>query len=244
MKVASAKQAACHECAHAVALAVRTRTLTDSIYVGSKPDGTCAAGVNGISKIPLQVGSAGDWIIYNLSGCAAEKLFNPAGANREGALRDDIVAENILRAIWQPHEWDSVLTVLEDEITHLVLNYWGCIEELAAALLAVTPRTVAVLDETRIVYKLGADKSQQILGKHALQTPLRFGGGYTDEQFTTLLERHALNVRIAEASLILAAESYNHRRFAEAKCIDMLEGLDHQMWANHYGSAKVTILER
>jgi len=244
MKVATAKQAACHESTHAVALAVRTRTLTESIYVGSKPDGTCAAGVNGISKIPFEAGSVGDWIIYNLSGYAAEKLFDPAGANREGAFRDDVVAEKIFRAVWQANEWDATLAVIEEEIKKLVLNHWACIKELAAALLAVAPRTVAVLDEKHLVYKLGADKIEQILRKHALQTPFRFGDGYSDEQFTTLLERHALNLRIGEASPILAAEFYNHRRFAEAKRIDTLERLDDQMWINHYGNAKVEILER
>jgi len=243
MNIANAQQAARHESAHAVALAVRTRTLTESIYVGCKPDFTRAAGINGNSKIPFQVGSAADWIIYNLAGHAADTLFDAAGANRGGALRDDIVAEKILRSTWQPHEWDVVLTDIDAQTASLVLNHRACIEELATAILAEPPRTAVVLGEERHIYKLGADKIEEILTKHRLQTPRRFGRDYTDDQFTGLLERHALSIRVGETSPILAAEYYNHRRFAEAKRRDTLELLDHRMWVNYYGNARVEILE-
>lgn len=59
------------------------------------------------------------------------------------------------------------------------------------AVLAQPPRTVAVLGEDRLVYKLGADKIEEILTKHGLRTPRRFGCGYTDEDFTRLLARKA-----------------------------------------------------
>jgi hypothetical protein len=242
MKVPTAQQTARHECGHAVALAVRTGTLTESIYVGCNPDGTSAAGINGNSKIPFEVANSAAWIVYYFAGHAAEKVFDAARANREGALRDDVVAEKILRATWQPYLWDEVLTVIETEIANFALVYRACIEELAAAVLTESPRAVAVLGEERLVYKLCAHKIEEILTKHGLQTRRRFGGDYTDEQFTRLLERHDLNVRIAAASPMLAAESYSHRRFAEAKRFDTLEFLDHQTWANHYGTATVEVL--
>jgi len=238
----NAELVALHECAHAVALAARTGTLTESIFIGCKPDGTCAAGINGNSNIPFQAGGSADWIVYNLVGHAAEKFFDLAGANRQGALRDDIVAEKIFRASWQPHEWDVVLTIIDADIKNLVVNYRACIEELAAAVLAQSPSAVVVLGEERLVYKLGADKIEEILTKHGLETPRRFGCGYTDDQFTRQLERHTLNAQIAEASDILAAESYNHRRFAEGKRLDTLEFLDHQAWVNHYRSAAVEVI--
>lgn len=243
MKVATAKQAAIHECAHAVALAVCTSILTESIYMGCKPDGTCAAGVNGVS-VPSSAGSAEDWMIFYLSGSAAEKLFDPDGANREGSLRDDIVAERILRVSFRPQWNGELMTVIEEKIANLMLGYWARIEELAAALLAESPRTVAVFAEQRHVYKLGAIKIWQIMSRHALQPQWRSGANYTDAHFTKLLERHAVSVRIVEASPILAAEYYHHRRFAEAKRFDPHEILDHNMWVNHYGSAKAEILER
>jgi len=242
MDVATARQAARHECGHAVALAARTGILTESIYVGCKPDGTCAAGINGNSKIPLQAGTAADWIIYNLAGHAADKAFDPAGASREGALRDDIVADKILRATWEPETWILVIGMIEVETAELAQSRRTCIDEMATALLAETPREFAVLGAKRHVYKLGADKIKDILTKHGLPTPLRFECSYTDEQFERLLERHASNVRIAEASPILAAEFYNHRRFAEAKWLATLDSLDHQAWVDNYGGAQVEVL--
>ena len=243
MNVATAQQAARHECGHAVALAARTGILTESIYVGCKPGGACAAGINGNSKIPFQAGTPADWIIYNLAGYAADKAFDPAGANREGALRDDIVAEKILRATWEPETWILVVGMIEVETAKLVQSHRACIDEMATAILAKTPREVAVLGAKRHVYKLGADEIKEIFTKHGLQTPRRFECGYTDEQFERLLERHALNVRIAEASPTLAAEFYNHRRFAEAKRLATLDSLVHQAWVDNYGGAKVEVLE-
>jgi len=243
MNVATAQQAARHECGHAVALAARTRTLTESIYVGCKPDGTCAAGINGNGKIPFQSGTLADWIIYNLAGYAAEKAFDPAGANREGALRDDIVVEKILRANCEPETWILVVEMIEAETAKLVQSHRACIDEMATALLAKTPREVAVLSANRHVFKLGADEIKEILTKHGLQTSHRFECGYTDEQFERLLQRHALNVRIGEASPTLAAEFYNHRRFAEGKRVATLDFLDHQAWVDNYDGAKVEILK-
>jgi hypothetical protein len=243
MNVATAQQAARHECGHAVALAARTGILTESIYVGCEPGGACAAGINGNSKIPFQAGAPADWIIYNLAGYAADKAFDPASANRGGALRDDIVAEKILRATWEPETWILVAGMIEVETAKLVQSHRACIDEMATALLAKTPQEVAVLGAKRHVYKLGADKIKEILTKHGLQTPRRFECAYTDEQFERLLERHALNVRIAEASPTLAAEFYNHRRFAEAKRFATLDSLDHQAWVDNYGGAKVEVLE-
>lgn len=241
MNVATAQQAARHEAAHAVALAVRMGILTESIYVGCRPDRTCAAGINGNSRIPFDPARSADWIIYYLAGHAAEELFDPAGANREGALRDDIVAEKIFRSAYQPHDWEEALTLIEAETASLVIDWRACIEELAAAVLAQPLRTAAVLGEERHIYKLGADKIEEILTKHGLQTPRRFGCNYTDEQFTRLLERYALSLRVAEASPILFAEYYNHRRFAESKRIHTLESLDHQMWVNHYEGVRVEV---
>lgn len=244
MNIATAQQAARHECGHAVALAARTGILTESIYVGCKPGGACAAGINANSKIPVQEGTSADWIIYNLAGHAADTMFSPTDANRGGALRDDIVAEKILRATWQPEQWSLVLGMIEVETANLVQRHRACIDEMATALLAEKPREVAVLGANQHVYKLGADKIEKILTKHRLQTLRRFEYGYTDEQFDRLLERHALNVRIAEASPTLAAEFYNHRRFAEAKYLATLNSFDHQEWVHNYGGAKVEILER
>lgn len=243
MKVATAQQAARHECGHAVALAARTQIITASIYIGCKPGGTCAAGINGNGKIPFQSGTPADWIIYNLAGYVAEKAFDPAGANRDGALRDDIVAEKILRATCEPETWILVVEMLEVETAKLVQSHRACIDEMATTLLDETPRGVTVLGAKRHVYKLGADKISEILTKHGLQTPHRFECGYTDEQFERLLERHALSVRIAEASPTLAAEFYNHRRFAEAKRLATLDSLDHQAWVDNYGGAKVEVLD-
>jgi hypothetical protein len=243
MNFATAQQAARHECGHAVALAARTHILTESIYVGCKPGGACAAGINGNSKIPFQAGTPADWIIYNLAGYAADKAFDPAGANREGALRDDIVAEKILRATWEPETWILAVGMIEMETAKLVQSHRACIDEMATALLAKTPREVAVLGAKRHVYKLGADKIKEILTKHGLQTPRRFECDYSDEQFERLLERHALSVGIAEASPTLAAEFYDHRRFAEAKRLATLDSLDHQAWVDNYGGAKVEVLE-
>lgn len=239
MNIATAPQAARHECGHAVALAARTGILTESIYVGCKPGGACAAGINGNSKIPFQSGTPADWIIYNLAGYAAEKAFDRANANREGALRDDIVAEKILRANWGPEAWILVLGMIEVETATLVQNHWACIDEMATTLLDATPREVTVLGAKRHVYKLGADKIKKILAKHGLRPPHRFECGYTDVQFESLLERHALNVGVAEVSPTLAAEFYNHRRFAEARRLDTLDSLDHQAWIDNYGGAKV-----
>lgn len=243
MNVATAHQAARHECGHAAALAARTGILTESIYVGCKPDGTCAAGINGNGKIPFQSGTLADWIIYNLAGYAAEKEFDPTEANREGALGDDIVVEKILRASCPPETWILVVEMIEAETAMLVQNHRACIDEMATALLVKTPREVAVLGANRHVYKLGADEIREILMKHGLQTPHRFECGYSDEQFERLLQRHDLNVQIGEASPILAAEFYNHRRFAEAKRLATLDSLDHQAWVDNYGGAKVEVLE-
>jgi hypothetical protein len=243
MNVATVHQAARHECGHAAALAARTGILTESIYVGCKLDGTCAAGINGNGKIPIQSGTLADWIIYNLAGYATEMEFDPTEAIREGALRDDIVVEKILRANCAPETWILAVEMIEAETAMLVQNHRACINEMATALLLQTPRAVAVFGTNRHVYKLGADEIREILTKHGLQTPHRFECDYTDEQFERLLQRHALNVRIGEASPILAAEFYNHRRFAEGKRLATLDFLNHQDWVDNYRGAKVEVLD-
>ena len=243
MDLPNVQHAALHECAHAVALAVRTGILTESIYVGCMPDGSCAAGINANSKIPLQAGSLADWIVYNLAGHAADQKFDPEAANRDGAIRDDIVAEKMFRG-GLPAVWNAELVSrIKQETAQLVQDYWACIEEMATALLGETPQDVSVLGTNRHVYRLDAIKIEKVLTAHGIPTLRRFPGGYADEQFTKLLERHTLNMQIIQVSHLLATESYNYRRFAEAKRLNTLEFLDYQTWINHYGSAKVEVVE-
>ena len=66
--------------------------------------------------------SSGDLIIYNFAGHAAEHLFDP-NANRNGALRDDIIAEKVLRLTLHPDFWVDVVDLAEQETTELVQTH-------------------------------------------------------------------------------------------------------------------------
>ena len=229
------QDAAHHESGHAVALAVRTGILTEHLFVGCKPDGTDAAGLNDASRIPITEMSSGDWIIYNFAGHAAEHRFNP-NANRDGALRDDIITEKVLRLTFCPDLWADLLGLAEQETTELVQTNWKCIQELAVAIIAVPTRTVTILGENYHVHKLCASKIAEILRNNGIQTSKQFGSDYTDAMFEKLLVRHLTNTRLAERSPIVAAEFRNWRRFSEMK-IMTLEAQNHQPWLDFFGTA-------
>jgi hypothetical protein len=233
VSIATCQDAAHHESAHATALAVRTGILTETLYVASKPDGTHAAGINDASRIPATEMKSVDLIIYNLAGYAAECLFNP-NADRDGALRDDIVVEKILRMSYGTEAWAGLLDLIEDEIAELLRTNWKCIQELAAALLAVRPRIVNILGEEYRIYKLSAPKIEGVLNANGVFTSKRFGTDYTDAIFEKQLERQVTNIRLDERSQILANEFRHWRRFSEMK-VQTLAALNHQAWLDHFG---------
>jgi hypothetical protein len=235
MSIATRQDAAHHESGHAAALAVRTGILTEHLFVGCKLDGTNAAGINDAPRIPITEMSSWDLIIYNFAGHAAEHLFNP-NANRNGALRDDIIAEKVLRRTCHPDFLADMLDLAEQLTTELVQTHWKCIQELAAAILAVPPRTVTILGEDYHVHKLCASKIAEILSDNRIQTPKQFGSDYTNAIFEKHLERQVTNTRLAERSPIVATEFRNWRRFSEMK-VPTLEVPNHQMWLDYFGTA-------
>jgi len=234
MSIATRQDAAHHESGHATALAVRAGILTEHLFVGCKPDGTNATGINDAPRIPITEMSGGDLIIYNFAGHAAEHLFNP-NANRNGALRDDIIAEKVLRT-FHPDFWADMLDLAEQLTTELVQTHWKCIQELAAAILAVPPRTVTILGEDYHVHKLRASKIAEILSDNGIQTPKQFGSDYTNTTFEKHLERQVTNTRLAERSPIVATEFRNWRRFSEMK-VPTFEVPNHQIWLDCFGTA-------
>ncbi|HEY4838826.1 MAG TPA: hypothetical protein VIH72_09470 [Candidatus Acidoferrales bacterium] len=179
-----------------------------------------------------------DLIIYNLAGHAAEHLLNP-DANRDGALRDDIIAEKALRFDLDSNFWAYMLDLVEQETTELVQTHRKCIQELAAAILAVPPRTVTILGEDYQVHKLCASKIAEILSENGIGASNQFGSNYTDAKFEKLLERHVTNTRLAKRSPIIAAEFRNWRRFSEMKA-PTLEAQNHQEWLDFFGTASAT----
>jgi hypothetical protein len=234
MSIATRQDAAHHESGHAAALAVRTGILTEHLFVGCKPDGTNAAGINDAPRIPITEMSGWDLIIYNFAGHAAEHLLNPT-ANRDGALRDDIIAEKVLRTFHSDF-WADTLDLAEQATTELVQTYWKCIQELAAAILAVPPRTVTILGEDYHVHKLCSSKIAEILSDNGIQTPKQFGSDYTTAIFEKQLERQVTNIRLAERSPIVATEFRTWRRFSEMK-VPTFEVPNHQVWLDHFGTA-------
>lgn len=235
MSIATRQDAAHHECGHAVALAVRTGILTEHLFVGCKPNGTNAAGVNDAPRIPISEISVEDLIVYNFAGHAAERLFNP-NANRNGALRDDIVAEKVLRFNCHPDLWADKLDSAEQVTSELVQTHWKCIQELAAAILTVPPRTVAILGEDYHVHKLSASNIAEVLRDNGIQISKQFGSDYRNATIEKLLERHVTNTRLAERSPIVATEFRNWRRFSEMK-VPFFEVPNHKIWLDYFGIA-------
>ena len=71
-------------------------------------------------SIKVVVMSAADWMVYNLAGHAAERLFNP-NANRHTALRDDITAEKVLRVSFPRDLWAEFLDLAEQHSEYFYL---------------------------------------------------------------------------------------------------------------------------
>jgi hypothetical protein len=234
MSTTTRHDAAYHESGHTAALAIRAGILTNNVFVVCKPDGANAAGMNDAPRIPIAEMSTLDLLIYNFAGHTAERLFNP-NANRNGALRDDIVAEKAL-GDFQPDFSADTLDLVEQETAKLVQTHWKCIQELAAAILAVPPRTVNILGEDYHVHKLCASQVDEILRGNGIQTSKQFGSDCEDARIEKLLERHVTNTRFAERSPILESEFRNWRRFAEMK-VGNLEAQNHQIWLDYFGTA-------
>ena len=242
MSAITCQDAARHESGHATALAIRTEILTDNLFVGCRPDGTYPAGINDASRIPITEMSAADWIIYNLAGHAAERLFNP-NADRNRALRDDINAEKFLRTTFHPNLWDDLLDMAEQLTDQLVQTHRKCIQELTDALLAVPPRVVTILGEEFHVHRLEAPQIAEVLRTNGIQTSRQFGSVDPDAMFERLLERYVEAVRISERSPLLATEFRNSRRFSEMKFPHpTTPPLNHQMWLDYFATAKAEAL--
>jgi hypothetical protein len=230
------EDAACHESGHAVALAVRAQILTDNIYVGCKPDGTYAAGINDASRIPIYEMTADNWMVYNFAGHAAERLFNPS-ANRHTALQDDINAEKCLRTAYHHEDWEGVLDSTEQMTNAIVDFYRTCILELADAVLAVPPRAALILGEDYQIYRLSAPQVAQVLSKHGIRTTKHFETPDPDAMFEKLLTRYVTAIRNAQRSSVLADEFRNWRRFSEMKYLHpTTPALNHQMWLEYFGA--------
>jgi hypothetical protein len=235
MSIAVGQDAALHESGHATALAVRTGIITEHLIVGCKPDGTNAAGITDAPRIPITEMSSEDLIIYNFAGHAAEHLFNP-NANRNSALRDDIIADKVLRLTFHPDLWAGILDLAEQKTAELVQTHWKCIQELAAAILAVPPRMVSILGEDYYVHRLCSLKIGEILRDNGIQTSKQFGSDYADAIFDKFLERHVTNIRLNERSPIVATEFRNWRRFSETK-VPISKVPNHEIWLDHFGTA-------
>jgi hypothetical protein len=114
-------------------------------------------------------------------------------------------------------------------------------QPMATALSVEVPLEVTVHGEAWYVYKLDAPKIEEILREHHIRT--RHGsarGTFNDEKFVKWLAGFATNSRIMSGQApMLAAEYYNHRRFAEGTNSGTLKSLDHDLWLRYYLNAKV-----
>ena len=237
MSATTRQDAAHHEGGHATALAVRTESLTDNLFVGCKPDGTYPAGINDAYRIPITEMSASNWIIYNFAGHAAERLFNPH-ADRNRALRDDINAEKVLRTTFHHEFWAEVLDITEQLTDELVQAHRKCIQELADAVLAVPPRVVVLLGEEFHVRRLSAPQIAEVLRNNAIQTSRQFESVDPDAMFDRLLERYVEAVRVSERSPLLATEFRNWRHFSEMKFLyPTSPPLNYRMWLDYFATA-------
>ena len=181
--------------------------------------------------------NAGDWIIYNFAGHAAERLFNP-NADRNAALRDDITAEKVLRFSFRFDLWADILDIAEQLTAELVQTHWKCIQELATAVLAVPPRVATVLDEGYHVHRLSAPQIAQVLNNNGIQTPKQFGSVDPDAMFDRLLDRDVAATRLALRSPLMTTEFRNLRRFSEMKFLHpTAPALNHQTWLDHFATA-------
>jgi hypothetical protein len=241
MSATNSQDAARHESGHATALAVRTGILTDNLFVGCRPDGSYAAGINDASRIPLDGMTAANWIIYNFAGHAAERLFNP-NTNRNAALGDDITAEKVLRVSFRSDFWVDALDLAQQITDQLVQTHRKCIQELADAILAIPPRTATVLGDQYHIHRLEAPQIAEILRNNGIQTSRQFGSPDADAMFDKVLERYVAAIRFSERSPILATEFRNWRRFSEMNFLSpTTPRLNHQMWLDTFGKANAEI---
>lgn len=241
MSFTNSQDAARHESGHATALAARTGILTDNLFVGCRPDGSYAAGVNDASRIPLGGMTAANWIIYNFAGHAAERLFSP-NANRNAALEDDITAEKVLRVSFRSNFWVDALDMAEQITDELVQTHRKCIRELADAILVVPPRLVTILCDPYHIHRLETPRIAEILLDNGIQTSQQFGSPDADAMFDKVAERYVAAIRFSERSPILATEFRNWRRFSEMKFLSpTTPRLSHQMWLDTFGKATAEI---
>lgn len=241
MSATTCQAAAHHEGGHATALAVRTKILTNNIYVGCKSDGTSLAGINDARRIPVTEIGVADWMIYNLAGHVAERIFDP-NANRHTALRDDITAEKLLRFSFHRELWAEILDMAEQLTEGLVHAHWTCIQQLADAILTEPSRAVVFQGEECHVHRLSSPKIAEVLHDNGIQASKLFGSEDPDAMFEKLLERSVASSRLAEES-VLATEFRNWRRFSEMKFPHPTAPvLDHKMWLDYFGTSSPSIL--